>query len=156
FPTPGPRLAETYQAIFQASKRLGARACVVVGSDTGKLATDALRQLVQPVVEQNFDLVTPVYVRARFDALLQSGVVTPTIRALYGRRIRFRIGSDFGLSSRLVDRELQVPAEARGGTPVWLASEAITAGFQVGQAQLGLPIPAQKDPPEVSAALAQI
>ena len=156
FPTPGPNLAETYRAIFQASTRLGARACIVVGSDVGRIAPEALRWLVQPVVEQSFDLVTPVYIRARFEALLQSGVVTPAIRALYGKRIRFPIGSDFGLSSRLVARQLQMPLEGRGGTPVWLASEAITAGFQVGQAQLGLPIPAQKDPPEVSAAIAQV
>jgi glucosylglycerate synthase len=156
FPTPGSNLAETYRAIFQASTRLGARACVILGSDPRRLAPEALRRLVEPVVEQSFDLVTPVYIRARFEALLQSGVVTPAIRALYGKRIRFPIGSDFGISSRLVARQLQVPAEVRGGSPVWLTSEAITAGFQVGQAQLGLPIPAQKDPPEVSAAVAQV
>ena len=156
FPAPGPNLAETYRAIFQASSRLGARACIVVGSDPGTLSPEALRRLVQPIIEQGFDLVTPIYVRARFEALLQSGVVTPAVRALYGKRIRFPIGSDFGFSSRLVERQLQVPAEARGGVPVWLASEAITAGFQVGQAQLGISIPAQKDPPEVSAAVAQV
>jgi len=155
-PTPGPNLAETYRAMFQASSRLGARACVVVGSDPARLPPEALRLLVQPVVEQSFDLVTPVYVRARFEALLQSGVVTPAVRALYGKRIRFPIGSDFGISSRLVDRQLQVRVEGRGGAPVWLVSEAITAGFQVAQAQLGVPIPAQKDPPEVSTAVAQV
>ena len=156
FPAPGPNLVETYRAIFQASNRLGARACIVVGSDPGKLAPEALRRMIQPVLEQNFDLVTPVYVRGRYEALLQSGVVTPAVRALYGKRIRFPIGSDFGISSRLVDRQLQVSAEGRGGIPLWLASDAITAGFQVGQAQLGIPIPAQKDPPEVSAAVAQV
>jgi len=156
FPFLGPNLVETYRAIFQASNRLGARACIVVGSDPGKLAPEALRRLVQPVVEQNFDLVTPVYVRARFEALLQSGVVTPAVRALYGKRIRFPIGGDFGISSRLVDRQLQASAEGRGGIPLWLASDAVTAGFQVGQAQLGIPIPAPKDPPEVSAAVAQV
>ena len=156
FPSPGPNLVETYRAIFQASNRLGARACIVIGSDPGKLAPEALRRIVQPVVEQNFDLITPVYVRARFEALLQSGVVTPAVRALYGKRIRFPIGSDFGISSRLVDRQLQASAEGRGGIPLWLASDAITAGFQVGQSHLGISLPAQKDPPEVSAAVAQV
>jgi len=156
FPAPGPNLAETYRAIFQASSRLGARACIVIGSDPGVLAPEALRRLVQPVVEQSFDLVAPVYLRGRFEALLQSGVVAPAVRALYGKRIRFPIGSDFGISSRLVERQLRMPVEGRGGTPLWLASEAVCAGFQVGQAQLGLPIPAQKDPPEVSAAVAHV
>ena len=119
-------------------------------------APEALRRIVQPVVEQNFDLITPVYVRGRFEALLQSGVVTPAVRALYGKRIRFPIGIDFGISSRLVDRQLQASAEGRGGIPLWLASDAVTAGFQVGQSQLGISIPAPKDPPEVSAAVAQV
>jgi len=90
---------------------------------------EALRRLVQPVVEQSFDLVAPVYLRGRFEALLQSGVVAPAVRALYGKRIRFPIGSDFGISSRLVERQLRMPVEGRGGTPLWLASEGGMRGF---------------------------
>ncbi len=156
FPAPGENRADTYRAIFEASSRLGARACIVLGSDPATVAPQALRRLAQPVIEQNFDLVTPLYHRRRFEALLQSGVIAPAVRALYGKRIRFPIASDFGVSARLIERQRQLPARGREGIPVWLASDAVCAGFQVGQAQLGIPIPAQKEPTEVSSAVAQV
>src|SRR6266545_766007 len=120
FPAPGESLSEAYRTVFLASNRLGARACVVVGSDPTTLAPEALQRLVRPVVEQDFDLVTPCYLRRRFDALLSSAVIAPLSRALYGKRLRFPVGADFGFSARLVDRQLQPTAE-RGIMPIWFA-----------------------------------
>jgi hypothetical protein len=141
--------------VFLASQRLGARACVVVGSDPTTLSAEALQRLVQPVVEQDFDLITPCYLRRRFDALLSSGVIAPLSRALYGKRLRFPVGADFSFSGRLVERQLQ-PMTDRGTMPIWFASDAACGGFKIGQAQLDVPVPVQKDPPDVSAAVAQL
>src|SRR5215467_9490761 len=55
-PAPGESLSEAYRTVFLASSRLGARACIVIGSDPTTLAPEALTRLVQPVVEQGFDL----------------------------------------------------------------------------------------------------
>jgi hypothetical protein len=155
FPTSGESLSEAYRTVFLASNRLGARACIMVGSDPTTLAPDALQRLVQPIVEQDFDLVTPCYLRRRFDALLNSAVMAPLSRALYGKRLRFPVGADFGFSARLVERQLQ-PVADRGAVPVWFASDAACGGFKIGQAQLGVPVPVQRDPPDVSAAVAQL
>lgn len=155
FPAPGENLSEAYRSVFLASNRLGARACVVVGSDPTTLSAEALQRLVQPVVEQDFDLVTPCYLRRRFDALLNSGVVSPLSRALYGKRLRFPVGADFGFSARLVDRQLQSTTD-RGVMPIWFASDAACGGFKIAQAYLDVPVPVQKDPPDVSAAVAQL
>jgi glucosylglycerate synthase len=155
FPGAGENLTEAYRTIFLACARLGARACVVVGSDSTTLSPEALQRLLKPIVEQEFDLVAPCYLRRRFDALLNSSVVAPLSRALYGKRLRFPVGADFGFSARLVERQLQTPAE-RGTVPVWFASDAACGGFKIGQAQLGLPVPVQRDPPDVSAAVAQL
>jgi glucosylglycerate synthase len=155
FPAAGESLSEAYRTVFLASNRLGARACVVVGSDPTTLSPEALRRLVQPVVEQDFDLVTPCYLRRRFDALLNSAVIAPLSRALYGKRLRFPVGADFAFSARLVERQL-LPLAERGALPVWFASDAACGGFKIGQAQLGVPVPVQRDPPDVSAAVAQL
>jgi hypothetical protein len=40
--------------------------------------------------------------------------------------------------------------------PIWFASDAACGGFKIGQAQLDVPVPVQKDPPDVSAAVAQL
>ena len=149
-------LAETYRAVFQVCSLTGARGCVLLGSDPATLAPNALRHLIQPVLEQHLDLVTPCYLRRRFEGLLLSAVVAPMTRALYGQRILFPIGADFGFSARLVEQQLRPVPPGRGGIPVWLASDAMCAGLQVGQARLGIPLPAQKEPPEVSAVVAQV
>jgi hypothetical protein len=147
---------DTYRAVFQIGKRLGARGCVLVGSEPATLSAEALRRLIHPVVEQGFDLVMPCYVRGRFDGLLLGSVVTPLVRALYGRRILFPIGIDFGFSARVVEQQFQRSPAARDGVPIWLTTDAISAGLQVGQAHLGIPLPARKDPPEASTAVAQV
>ncbi|HEX6107330.1 MAG TPA: hypothetical protein VFZ26_17210 [Gemmatimonadales bacterium] len=156
FPGPGQHLAEMYRAVFRLSHRLGVRACALVGSDPALLSADALRRLVAPVLEQNFDLITPLYLRGRFEGLLLSAVVAPLVRALYGRRILFPLGADVGMSSRLVERQLALPPAGRDGLPVWLPTDAVCAGLQVGQAQLGIPLPVRRDPPEVSEVLVQV
>ena len=155
-PPPGQNLADTYRTVFDASQRLGARGCVMVGSDPTSIPPRVLRWLIQPILEQDFDLVTPCYVRQRFQGLLTSAVVAPATRALYGKRIRFPIGADFGFSARLIERHLKLPTAGREGIPFWVASDAACTGFKIGQAQLGIPMPAQKDPPDVSAAVAQV
>jgi len=155
-PPAGQSLAAAYRVVFDATQRLGARGCVVVGSDPALLPSRVLRWLIQPVLEQEFDLVTPCYVRQRFQGLLTSAVVSPVTRALYGKRIRFPIGADFAFSARLVQRQLQLPIAGREGIPVWIASDAACTGFKIGQAQLGIPLPAQKDPPDVSDAVARV
>ncbi len=156
FPGAGPGLRETSRSVFRLSSRLKARACVLVGSDPALIAPDALRRLVAPVVEQDLDLVIPLYQRHRFEGLLLSAVAAPLLRALYGRRILFPAGADLGLSSRLVERQLKQPSASRDGIPVWLPSDALSAGFQVGQAHLGIPLPVHRDPPEASEAVVQV
>lgn len=151
-----PELAEAYRGLFRVGNRVGARGCVVLDADPAALAVSSLRRLVQPVLEQGLDLVLPCYSRRRFDGLLRSAVVAPLMRALYGRRIQFPLGADFALSARLAERVLQSTAPGGDRAPVWLASEAVCAGFQVGQAQLGVPLPARRDPPEASEAVAQV
>lgn len=147
---PGARL----RMVFAASSHLQARACAIVGSDPSAVGPEALRGLVQPVLEQGVDLVTPCYLRRRFEGLLLSSVVTPLVRALYGRRVRFPLGADYGFSARLMERLAQ-PA-TRDPMPIWLTTDTICAGYQVGQVQLGLPMPAVKEPPDVSTAVAQV
>jgi glucosylglycerate synthase len=155
-PLPGPSVVDPYRAVFNVSNQVGARGCVVLGSDPATLAPGALRHLIEPVLERGFDLVTPCYHRQRFQGLLTSAVVAPVTRALYGKRIRFPLGTDFGFSGRLIERHLQGPAGGPEGNPVRLTSSAACAGFQIGQAQLGVPMPVQKDPPDASAAVAQV
>jgi len=96
-----------------------------------------------------------MYLRGRFEALLQSGVVAPAVRALYGKRIRFPIGSDFGISSRLVERQLRMRSKAGAELRCGWRARRYARVFRSARPARSSD-PAQKDPPEVSAAVAQV
>lgn len=151
---------ETSRALFTISKSLGARACALLGSGLGVFSEKRLLRMIQPVMEQNFDLVVPWYARHRLDGLLNSGIIYPLTRSLYGKRIRWPSASDFAFSGRAVERYLvpAVPAYAasRRGQLIWLVTMAVCGGLDVCQARVKARDHAAKEMPDLSSVLAQI
>jgi glucosylglycerate synthase len=139
-------LAETvsraYRAIWGISEKLKARACAVIISAIETLTPQWISGLVQPVLEREFDLVAPCYTPQKFEGLLNSAILYPLTRAIYGRQIQNPLGPDFGFSARFFQSLLQAgAARARGATPgyqlIVIATAAIIKGFRVCQAHLG-------------------
>lgn len=151
---------EAYRTVFGISKKMGARACCLLGSEKDGLSAEALQRLIEPPLEQKFDLVAPYYLRHRFDGLINSSIVYPLTRALYGKRLRYPIGLDYGFSGRLVDYTLNtlssnVPLQ-HSSPLLWIVTEAMCGGFEVCQAHLGLRLQATAASVEVSALLTQV
>jgi hypothetical protein len=73
--------------------------------------------------------------------LLNSGIVAPFTRALYGKRIQHPLGPDFGFSSKLISRLVASEGKKRaGGYPRSIASLTVDAacdGFEICQANVG-------------------
>ena len=148
--------SETYLATLAVSKKLGAKATVVL-ADTEIASIEKLQRLAEPVVVRNFDLVTPAYAHDKFEGLINSGIIYPFTRALYGKRIRGQLGSDFAFSARLAERCLQFSPNAVaavGASQAWIVTEAINGGFQIGEANLARRL-LTKEPGELSGVLAQ-
>src|ERR1035441_9981045 len=97
-------LGDSFHAVFDIAQKLGARACAVVASDLSGTTVDWVSALLQPVVEEQFDLVAPCYARHPFEGMINRAIVYPLVRALYGKQIRNPMGPDFGISSRLLQR----------------------------------------------------
>lgn len=148
-------VADGYRVIFETSQKLAAKACAVVTSDLSNATADWAQLLLQPIVEQHFDLVTPCYARHRFEAMINRSIVYPLMRALYGKRIRYPMGPDFGASSVLF-QHLVDGAKGRPRTLPSLAAEAITNGMAVGQSHLGARVYATPDLTNLSSLLAQL
>jgi hypothetical protein len=126
----------------------------------GVFTENRLLRLIQPVLELNFDLVVPWYARHQLDGLLNTSIIYPLTRSLYGKRVRWPAASDVGFSARLVERYLipEVPAFAasRRGQLIWMVTVAVSEGFEVCQARVKAGLQPPKDPPDLSSALAQI
>jgi hypothetical protein len=138
------------RSIFEAARRLEVKACAVVDSDLRSITGEWVRYLIEPVLEKGFQFISPVYVRYKYDGTITNNVVYNLTRALYGLRIRQPIGGDFAFSGEVarhyLDQNVWETDVARFGIDIWMTTNAITRGFRIGQAGLGLKIHDAKDP----------
>jgi hypothetical protein len=116
--------------------------------------------LIQPVLDLDFDLVTPCYDHHKFEGLINSSIIAPLTRALYGKRIQHPLGPDFGFSARLLQRFLASARANRNGHSgralVALAGDAVSAGLEICQSHLGVRAHPATDWTNLSSLLAQI
>jgi len=137
-----------------------AAACVVLDSNVRSLTREWPAALARPILENEFDFVSPCYLRHKFDGAIFSGIVYPFTRALYGKRILQPMGGEFAFSARLVRHFLQQPRRngdaPDSGSDIRVTIGALTGGFRVAQAFLGPRVMHDGEPaPEVSSILAQ-
>jgi hypothetical protein len=118
--------ASTYQALFGMARELGVSACAVIGFDLSALETNFLGPMLAPLREKRCELVMPLYALGKFDGLLNSSILAPLTRALYGKRVRFPLAPDFCISSNMLP-ELEIALQrttAQGQDLFWPATEA--------------------------------
>lgn len=153
--TPIVNIATAYQSAFAVSEQLNARACCIVTSTIENAKPDWIRELVQPLLEEDFDLVAPQYALRKFEGLLNSSIIAPLTRCLYGKRIRNPMGPDLGISRRLFTKMLG--SEKSGVHPLAsIAPAALCDNLKVCQVLVG---PRTYPPPDwtnISSLVAQI
>lgn len=129
------------RTLFAAADLLRAKVCAIFSPDSLSITPEWVESLVRPVYKQNFDLVTPVYQRQKFDGLLVRGVLSPVIRACYGACVREPLPGELGVSGRLACHYLEQDIWERDltdfGLEVWMTTGAIVGGFRLAQAFLG-------------------
>ena len=136
-----PTISAGYQSIFTASLRLEARACCIVASKLENATPEWITGFLEPLLDGDFDLVTPSYAHHKLEGLLNSSIVSPLTRSLYGRRIPNPMGPDLGVSQRLFQKilgNLTGGANQRRNHPLAsLAPVAACENFKVCQVHLG-------------------
>jgi hypothetical protein len=134
------RINQAYQSLFVIGRNLEARVIAAVVSDLENVTPVWISRLVHPALNLEFDLVAPCYTHSRYEGLLNSSIVSPLTRALYGKRIQHPLGPDFGVSRRLVNRLLLNASASQAARPRSLASvtvDAVCDGFEVCEANVG-------------------
>jgi hypothetical protein len=158
---PVQNMANAYQIVLTAGEKLGVQACCMVASDLQTVTSQWVSQLLQPVLEGGFDLVTPCYGHAKFEGMLNNGLISPLHRVLYGTRIQNPMGPDLGISRRLFQRilgpENGLKREAsRTHALASIATTAICSGFKVCQAHVGVRVYPPIDWTNLSSLLSQV
>lgn len=136
-PEPGTAL----RTILAAADLLRAKACVLISPEATTIEPDWVQRLVAPVYRDNFDLVSPIYCREKFEGILIRNLLYPMTRAIYGYRIHEPYASEFAISGRLatdfLNRETWNDELAKIGAEIFLTTTAITGQYRMCQAFLG-------------------
>ncbi len=139
---PGPvNSRNVLRTILAAADLVRAKACAVISPDLLSITPDWIESLLRPIYMEKYDLVTPLYLRRKFDGLLISNLVYPMVRAAYGLRLREPMAAEFAFSGKLASHLLEQGIAADQQSPhsvgIWVTSRAICGGFGVGQCFLG-------------------
>ena len=87
------------------------------------------------------DLAVPHYSLGPNQGLVNSAILYPVTRALYGSRARFPLAIDLGLSLRMAERLATVAqrftSTAQGSAILWPVAEAAAANWTVTEIDTG-------------------
>lgn len=137
-----PGKARALRAAIACVRDLDARALVVVDGAVHTATPRWVEWLARPVLEHDFDFVSPFYWRQPLEGALTRGLVYPLVRALYGVRLRQPAAAEFACSRRLADCFLDEDFWEREGASVgidiWLTAAAAAGDFRLGEAELGI------------------
>ncbi len=151
--------AGALRLIFTLSDLLTARGCAVLDADVTSITPDWVGRLLAPIEAGRAGFVAPCYARARFAGAMTSSVIYPFVRALYGKRIRYPVGGEFGCAAPVCKKYLAADiweADSRLGIDARLTMRALASGCRVEQAWLGVKTQAPGDALDLSTTLSRV
>jgi hypothetical protein len=155
--TPMLSIPAAYQSVFAACEKLGARACCLIASKLESASAEWIGQLAVPLLEEDADLVVPYYARHKFEGLLNSSIIAPLTRCLYGKRIHNPLGPDFGISRRLFEKMMGSERSANRTHPLAsLTPTALCENLQVCEVYVGARMYPPTDWSNISSIVAQV
>lgn len=140
--TPVEDMLAAYQSILTIGERLGVRGCCVIASKLEHAPSKWVCQLAAPLLEASCDFIAPGYARRKFEGLLNSSIISPLTRSLYGLRIQNPMGPDLGVSQKLLQKLLEREQNGKTGASgmhllASLVPLVLCGNLQASQAYLG-------------------
>jgi len=155
---PWGEMGISQRSVLSIASSIGAQVCLVLHADANALQAQTIALLVQPVIENKCELVTPIYPFGKYEGLINSSILSPLVRALYGKRIRQPLPFDFSVSTRICSRLSQ--GDQRNGYTgpllVWPATIPAIESATISQAYLDVQHPVHTDGLELSTVIAQL
>ena len=129
----------------------------MLGPGADSLGAAALREMANAVSDSNFDLAVPHYSLPSNAGLVNSAILYPLTRTLFGSRARFPLAIDLAFSSRMAERLASAAQRFVNSTQsdaiIWPVSEAAVAGLSVDEIDVGTRILPQPAEPNLNAIL---
>lgn len=146
---PVPGKGSAIKEIFEIAAAKNATAIATVDADLRSITSDWVHFLIDPITHGT-DLITPYYIRYKYDATITNHICYPITYGLLCRNLRQPIGGDFSFSRKAVDFYLKENVwesdVAKFGIDIFLTSNALINNFEVKQVFLGTKIHDAKEP----------
>jgi hypothetical protein len=129
--------------LFNEAKRLDAFLVIVIDADITSITPEWVRNLATPVIEDDFDFVSPLYTRNEYDGTITNNICYPLLHGLLGKDMRQPIGGDFAFSNHLVNHYLEKKWQSttlQFGIDIFMTLNALLGDFKVCQVGLGTKI----------------
>ncbi|MCU1251125.1 MAG: hypothetical protein JWQ49_4154 [Edaphobacter sp.] len=156
--SPWTLTAADYLNTYKLAQENRASACVLLGAESHTLHPEAIRALAKSALQT--DLTTAYYNLGPREGLVNSAILYPVTRALFGTRPRFPLAIDLGLSLRMAERLATVAqrftATGQNDAFLWPLSEAAIASYSIGEVNIGPRTLPQPITPDLNTLLTQI
>jgi hypothetical protein len=144
---------------YKAAQQSGVSACLLLGPEAHSLSREALRGMAD-AVSRGADLAVPRYELGPREGLVNSALLYPVNRAIFGGRARFPLALDLGMSLRMASRLATVAqrftALSQNEALVWPVAEAAVAGYSIVEIEAGVRTLPQPEVADLNTLLAQI
>ena len=126
-----------YLNTFKLAQEHQATACLILGTECHTLAPQTIQALAAAVTNSAVDLAMPSYQLGPNEGLVNSAILYPVTRALFGANPRFPLAIDLGLSLRMAERiataaqKFTATATGQDNAIIWPVAEAAAANFTI-------------------------
>jgi glucosylglycerate synthase len=148
--TPWVLTAADYLNTYKLAQENRATSCLLLGAECQSLHPETIRALAQSTLTN--DLSVAHYDLGPREGLVNSAILYPVTRALFGTRPRFPLAIDLGLSLRMAGRlattAQRFTATSQDDSLLWPLAEAANANFTVAEVEVtprAIPQPANRD-----------
>jgi hypothetical protein len=156
--TPWMLTAADYLNTYKLAQENHATACVLLGAEAQSLHPEAIRALARSALQ--CDLSIAHYDLGPREGLVNSAILYPVTRALFGTRARYPLAIDLGLSVRMAERlataAQRFTAAGQNDAIVWPLSEAATGNCSIAEVNIGSRTFLQPVSSDINGLLAQI
>ncbi len=165
-PSPGSwsLTATDFLTVHELAQQHQASSMLLLGPEAQSLTAQALHGLAEAVQgtagSNGCDLATARYSLQARSGLVNSAILYPLSRALFGAAARFPLAIDLGLSTRLAARlaaaAQRFTAANQHEALLWPVSEAAVAGFTITQVEAGVRLLPQPTVHDLNGILAHV
>ncbi len=125
------------KSILEIGKKVGAYSTNLIDSDLVAMSSSWVELLAKPTLYGRVGLVSPYYMRHKYDGLLTNMLVYPMTKAIYGGDRRQPIGGDFSMSKPLVSDLLEEKIPHHFGIDIFITTTALVKNYKISEAILG-------------------